>query len=426
MTVIVPQEFLRALFARAVAAADPSHTVAANIPAPAAGRTVVVAAGKAAGAMARAFELAWAGERRRLTGLAVMPHGARASLDCLQVMHAAHPVPDEASLRAGHAALAAAASLGAADQLVVLLSGGASAVLAAPAPSITLADKQAVTRALLACGASIGEINAVRKHLSWIKGGRLACAAAPAPVLTLALSDVVGDDPETIGSGPTVGDSTTSAMARAVLSRYGIAVPKAVSAWIERAEAETPKPGDPRLGHATWKLVGSARQALDAAADHARTLGVTPVLLGDAIEGEAREVGRVLAGLARACRYGNGPARPPCVLISGGETTVTLRHPAPGRGGRNVECLLASALALQGAPGIYAFAADTDGIDGQSGAAGAWVAPDTLVRAEAGGIPARAALERHDAASLFARIGDLVVTGATGTNVNDFRALLVL
>lgn len=338
------------------------------------------------------------------------------------VIEAAHPVPDAHGQSAARLILAAVQNLNENDLVLCLISGGGSALLAVPGNGISLEDKQEINRALLRSGADISEMNAVRKHLSAIKGGRLAIAAAPAPVLTLAISDVPGDDPSVIASGPTVADPTTREDALAVLDRYGINSPRIAN--ILRNAQETPKPGDPRLANATLKIIANAQGSLEAAAEAAREAGVTPLILGDAIEGEAREVGRVLAGIARqVVQYGQ-PVAPPVVLLSGGETTVTVR--GNGRGGRNAELLLGFALAADGLPGVYALACDTDGIDGSEDNAGAVVTPDTLTRAENIGENAVQRLEDNDAYTFFKNIDDLIVTGPTRTNVNDFRAVLIM
>lgn len=421
--------FLTSLFAAATAAADPARCVPpalAALPPPGpGGRLCVIGAGKASAAMARAVETHWPGA---LSGLVVTRYGFAVPCARIEIVEAAHPVPDAAGERAARRMLERVRGLGPQDRVLALISGGGSALLAAPAPGIDLAAKQAVTRALLACGADIHEINCVRKHLSAIKGGWLAVAAWPAPVLTLAISDVAGDDPEVIASGPTVADPGTRTEALAILERYAIDAPPAVRAWLQRAEAETPKPGDPRLATAGFRLVASPAQALAAAAAAARAAGIAPLVLGDEIAGEAREVARVLAAIARSCARHGTPARPPCVLLSGGEATVTLpRAPGgPARGGRNSELLLALALALQGHPRIHALAADTDGIDGTEDNAGALLSPSTLARAAAQGLDARTALDRHDAYGFFAALGDLLHTGPTLTNVNDLHAILVL
>jgi glycerate-2-kinase len=332
-------------------------------------------------------------------------------------------VPDANGEAAARALLEAVAGLGPDDLVIALVSGGGSALLTLPAPGLTLADKQAVNRALLKSGADIGEMNCVRKHLSAIKGGRLAAAAFPARLLALAISDVPGDDPAVIASGPTVADPTTFAEARAVLAKYGITEPAAVLAHLARAADETPKPGDPRLARAELRLIATPRTSLEAAARVAEAEGVRPLILGDALEGEAREVARVLAAIARSARRHGHPVPAPCVLLSGGETTVTVK--GQGKGGRNVELLLALAVALRGEPGVWALAADTDGIDGAEPVAGAVLRPDSLDRAAAAGLDAKAMLARNDAHPFFAALGDQVVTGPTLTNVNDFRAVLV-
>ncbi|MGE0260692.1 MAG: glycerate kinase [Alphaproteobacteria bacterium] len=421
---------LSALFDAALAAADPARAVAAHMPEPVTGRTVVVGAGKASAAMARAFEANWSGP---LDGLVVTRRGHALRCERIEIVEASHPVPDPAGEKAARRILDLARGLGPGDQLVSLISGGGSALLALPAPGLTLADKQEVTRALLASGATIGEINAVRKHLSAIKGGRLAAAAFPARVLTLAISDVPGDDPAVIASGPTVPDPTTFADARAVLDKYRIDRPTAVIAHLEAGGEETPKPGDPVFERTRFALIASPQQALAAAADAAEARGIAPIVLSDRIEGEARDVAAVHAAIALQLsagrfRIGGSVVTPPAVLLSGGETTVTLGAAGrgAGRGGRNSEFLLALTACLNGAPGIAALACDTDGIDGTEDNAGAMVYPDTLSRAACGGVAIKEALARHDSYGFFAATGDLIVTGPTLTNVNDFRAILVL
>lgn len=420
-----PREFLLSLFDAALAAANPSVCVPPHLPDPAAvkGRIVVVGAGKAAAAMAAAVETAWSGELHRVDGLVVTRYGHGMPTRRIEVVEAAHPTPDAAGQQAAARILAAVRGLSADDLVLVLLSGGGSALLSAPLPGITLDDKRAVTRALLASGAAIGEMNCLRKHLSALKGGRLALAAAPARVLTLAISDVPGDDVSTIASGPTVPDPTTCADALAIAARYGIALPAAARTALASGAAETPKPGDPGFARCGARVVATAQGALAAAAAAARAHGVTPLVLGDAIEGEAREVARVLGGIALSCAAHGVPLAGPCVLLSGGETTVTLR--GEGRGGRNAEFLLGLALALGGHPRLAAIACDTDGIDGSEDNAGALLLPDTPARAAAAGIDLRARLAENDAYGVFAALGDLVVTGPTRTNVNDFRAILV-
>jgi hydroxypyruvate reductase len=415
-----PRVLLRRLFDAAVAAADPLRCVPPHLPKPPKGRTIVLGAGKASAAMAKAVEEHWPGE---LSGLIVTRYGSGVPCRKIEIVEAAHPVPDAKGRETARRILDLARTARPDDLVLCLISGGGSALLALPAEGVSLEDKQAVNRALLACGANIGEMNCVRKHLSAIKGGRLAAAAAPARVVTLLISDVPGDDPATIASGPTVPDPTTFADARAVFAKYGIDAPEAVRRRFEAARDETPKPGDPRLANIETRLIARPLASLEAAAEAARAAGVTPIILGDAIEGEAREVATVMAGIARSARRHGHPARPPVVLLSGGETTVTVR--GRGRGGRNAEFLLALALALQGEDGISAIAGDTDGIDGSEDNAGAMIDPTTLERARHQGIDAKARFADNDAYTLFAGIGDLVVTGPTLTNVNDFRAILV-
>jgi glycerate-2-kinase len=414
---------LRGVFDAAVAAADPRVVLARHLPAKPAGRCIVVGGGKSAAVMAAALEDAWPDVA--LEGVVVTRYGHAVPTRRIAVIEAAHPVPDAAGQAGAARLLAAVRGLSADDLVIALISGGASALLSLPAPGLTLADKQAVSRALLHSGATITEMNVVRKHLSAIKGGRLAAAAAPARVVTLAISDVPGDDPAVIGSGPTVADPTTFAEARAILARTGAAVPAAVAAHLERAAEETPKPG--RLEADPPILIATPLMALRAAAAAAEAAGLTPLILGDALEGESRELGTVLAGIAASVRAAGEPLAPPCLLLSGGETTVTIRGggAGPGRGGRNTECLLGLALALREAPDIWAIAGDTDGIDGTDDAAGAIVTPTTLTRARAAGLDPRAVLDRHDSYGLFDAIGDLVRTGPTLTNVNDIRAVLI-
>jgi hydroxypyruvate reductase len=417
---MTPRDILRRLFDVAVAAADPAQCVPPHLPPDDGGRLIVIGAGKAAAAMAQAVEQHWSGP---LAGLVVTRYGHGVPCQRIEVVEAAHPVPDAAGEAAANSILGQIFGLTVADRVLALVSGGGSALLAAPAVGVTLAEKRALTSALLKSGASIGEINCVRKHLSAIKGGRLAAAAYPASVLTLAISDVPGDDPAVIASGPTVGDPTTCADALRVLDAYAIDVPSDLRQRLESGELETPKPGDPRLARSEFRLIASPRQMLETAAAEARRLGITPLILSDALEGEAREVGKVLAGMAKSCAQHGFPAAKPCVLLSGGETTVTVR--GDGRGGRNTEFLLALALALDSAPGIHALAADTDGIDGSEDNAGAFISPDTLRRAKAAGLDVPGLLANNDAWACFAELGDLLVTGPTRTNVNDFRAVLI-
>ena len=419
----IERDLLLRMFQAAVDAAAPRTCLPHHLPPPPRGRTVVVGAGKAAAAMARVVETHWPADRP-LCGLVVTRyrHGDGAA-DRIEVVEAGHPVPDEAGRDAAIRMLGMVAGLAADDLVLCLMSGGASALLALPAPGIDLAAKQEVTRALLRSGAAIGEMNAVRKHLSAIKGGRLAEAAWPARLVTLMISDVPGDDPAVIGSGPTIPDRTTLADARAVLARYGIVPPASVADRLHDPAAETPKPGAAAFDGNRTVLVATPQLALEAAASIARSAGVMPMILGNAIEGEAAETARVMAGIARQAAAHGQPAGPPCVLISGGETTVTVR--GHGRGGRNAEFLLGLAVALGGHAGIHAIACDTDGIDGTEDNAGALLSPDSLERAGALGIDARARLSDNDGYGYFAALGDLVVTGPTRTNVNDFRAILV-
>ena len=418
------RQILRRLFDAAIAAADPARCLPPylppQLPPDDGGRLIVVGAGKAAAAMAQAVEQNWSG---RLEGVVVTRYGHGVPCQRIKIIEAAHPVPDAAGEAAANFIFGQISGLTAADRVLALMSGGGSALLAAPAAGLTLDGKRAITAALLKSGAGIGEINCVRKHLSAIKGGRLAAAAWPARLLTLAISDVPGDDPAVIASGPTVADPTTAAEALAILDFYAIPIDAGLRQRLLSGELETPKPGDPLLANSEFRLIASPRQMLEAAAAEARRLGVTPLILGDAIEGEAREVGKVMAAMARACGQHGFPAKTPVLLLSGGETTVTVK--GSGRGGRNSEFLLGLALALDGAPGIHALAADTDGIDGSEDNAGAFVGPDTLARARAAGLDGRAHLAANDAWGFFAGLGDLLVTGPTRTNVNDFRAILV-
>lgn len=424
---------LRGLFDAAVARALPSRVIGGQLPAPpdpARGRTLVLGAGKAGGAMAAAVDALWPADTP-LSGLVItrdghVPPGLAARPGRIEVVEAAHPVPDAAGLAATARLMALTQGLSAHDLVLCLISGGGSALLTQPAPGLTLADKQALNKALLNSGAAIDEMNTVRKHLSAVKGGRLAALCAPARVVTLLISDVPGDDPAVIASGPTVPDASTCADALAILDRYGIAVPAAARAGLESGAFESPKPGAACFAGHEVRLVATPRQSLQAAAEAARAAGLAVHVLGDDLEGESRTVGQVHAALARSVARHGEPFARPCVLLSGGETTVTLRHPSPGRGGRAGEFLLGLAVALQGQPGVWALAADTDGIDGVEDNAGALVSPDTLARAAALGLKAGESLDRHDAYGFFSALGDLVVTGPTFTNVNDFRAVLVV
>ena len=414
--------FLRSLFDGAIAAAMPARVVPRHLPKPPKGRTIVLGAGKASAAMAKAVEENWSGP---LSGLVVTRYGHAAACQRVEIVEAAHPVPDVRGEDAARRILDLARSAGHDDLVLCLISGGGSALLALPAEGLTLADKQAMNRALLSSGATISEMNTVRKHLSAIKGGRFAAAAHPARVVTLLISDVPGDDPGTIASGPTVADPTTFADARAVLARHRIEAPPAVVAHLGAGKDESPKPGDPRMANAHAIIVASPLASLEAAVVVARAAGVRPVILGDAIEGEARDVGRAMAATALAVREKGAPVAAPAVLLSGGETTVTVKAKG-GRGGRNGEFVAGLALGLAGTPGIFALAADTDGIDGSEDNAGAVATPDTLARAAALGLDLGAALAGNDTYPVFAALGDLVETGPTLTNVNDFRAILIV
>lgn len=411
---------LRAMFDAAVAAADPMRVVPPHLPKYPSGRCVVVGAGKASAAMARACEKHWPGG---LSGLVVTRYGHGVACDRIEIVEAAHPVPDAAGERAAHRMLEMVQDLGAEDLVIALMSGGGSSLLTLPTDGLTLADKQAINRRLLASGASIHEINCVRKHLSAIKGGRLAAAAHPARVVTLVISDVPGDDPTAAASGPTLADPTSAEEAQAILRKYAIAEPAAVLRHLASCD-ETPKPGDPRLARNEVHVIAAAENSLRAAARAAREAGLSPLILGDAIEGEAREVARVMAGMAQQARWHGEPVPPPCVLLSGGETTVTVH--GQGRGGRNVEFLLALGIALQGAPEVFALAADTDGVDGAEEIAGAMLRPDSLDRAARLGLDPQQMLADNDAHSFFAALGDQIITGPTLTNVNDFRAIAIL
>lgn len=413
-----PAAVLRRLFDAAVDAALPAHVVAAHLPEPPPGRTVVIGAGKAAAAMAQAVEAAWPGP---ISGLVITPYGHGAACRQIEVIEAAHPVVDAAGLSATSTLLERLEGLTADDLVLCLLSGGASALLAAPAPGVALADKQAVTRALLRSGATIAEINCVRKHLSAVKGGRLARLAGPARVVTLAISDVPGDDPSTIGSGPTVPDPTTREQALAILERDLAEVPEAIRIHLLDPASETLKPDPDRP--ADVRIVAAPAQAMAAAASLARKLGYAPLVLGSDLEGEASTVAERHAAVVRQILAGDGPVAPPCAILSGGETTVSLR--GSGQGGRNTEFLLALAIALDGEAHVHGLAADTDGIDGSGDNAGAMIGPDTLDRAGRAGLSAQARLANNDARGFFAELGDLVVTGPTRTNVNDFRAILI-
>ena len=411
---------LRRMFDAAIAAAQPALCVPPALPEKPKGRLLVIGAGKASAEMARAVEAHWDGP---LTGLVVTRYGYAVPCERIEIVEAAHPVPDAAGLQAARRMLDRVQGLSADDIVLCLISGGGSSLLPLPLDGITLADKQLINQQLLRSGASIGEMNCVRRHLSAIKGGRLAAACHPARVVTLLISDVPGDDPRDIASGPTVADASTCADALDIIRRYGLELPDNVLEVLRSGRGESVKPGDPRLARAEVRLVATPQMALQAAAQVALQAGVTPYILGDSIEGEAREVGKVMAAMALQAVDHDQPFDKPCVLLSGGETTVTVR--GKGRGGRNVEFLLACALALRGRAGIYGLAGDTDGVDGQEEIAGAAIAPDTLARAWEQGLRPGDALDDNDGHGFFQALGDSVVTGPTLTNVNDFRALLV-
>ncbi len=421
------RELLLGSFHAALRAADPLHIVPNHLPPPPRGRTVVVGAGKAAASMASAVESHWPAGKP-LEGLVVTRYGHGLPTKRIEVIEASHPVPDDAGEKAATRILDLAAGLSADDLLLVLVSGGGSALLSLPADGVSMADLKAVTRELLACGAPIEDINTVRKHLSRIQGGRLA-ASTQARVAALIISDVTGDDPTHIASGPCAPDPTTFADAISVLQRYRVSAPAAVQARLRDGAAhriaETPKPGDDAFGaRVDNRVIATAHASLQAAADFARSKGITPLVLGDSVTGEASEVAKAYAALAREVKHHGQPARAPVALISGGETTVTVKD-GHGRGGRNSEFLLSLAIALDGQAGTWALACDTDGIDGSEDNAGAWLAPDTIRRARAMGLDPRAMLAGNDGYGFFAAVDSLVVTGPTRTNVNDFRVILV-
>ena len=415
-----PRELLRKMFDAAVNAAQPEHCIPPHLPAPPRGRLLIIGAGKASAAMAKAVEDHWAGE---LSGLVVTRYGYAVSCRRIEIVEAAHPVPDAAGLAAARRILDLVQRLSPEDVVLCLISGGGSSLLVLPAEGLTLEDKQAVNTALLKSGASISEMNCVRRHLSAIKGGRLAAACHPAKVVTLLISDVPGDNPIDIASGPTVPDPTTCADALDITKRYGIEVSRKVIDILESGRGETVKPGDPRLAGIDTRMIATPQMALEAAAALARDAGIPAHILGDSIEGEARDVGKVMAGIALQVAQRGQPFAPPCMLLSGGETTVTVR--GSGRGGRNVEFLLSLGVALDGHPGIFAIAGDTDGVDGQEEIAGATLSPDSLARAWAKGIRPKDSLANNDGHGFFGALGDSLVTGPTLTNVNDFRAVLV-
>jgi hydroxypyruvate reductase len=409
---------LRALFDRAVEVADPMRSLPAHLPPRPAGRVVVVGAGKASARMAEAVEAEWGS----CEGLVITRYGHGRPTRGIEVVEAAHPVPDAAGEAATERMLRLVGALGEGDLALALISGGASALLVAPAEGVSLADKRAVNAALLASGAPIGDMNVVRKHLSRVKGGQLAAAAFPARLLALAISDVPGDEPATVGSGPTVGEVSTPGDARAILARWGIAVPPSVISVLSGPTGVV-APGDPRLARAETRVIAAPAQSLAAAAEMARAAGCEVLLGSDAVQGEAREVAARMGAEALALRAARGDGAPPLLLLSGGELTVTRR--GDGVGGPNAEFALALALALGGAAGLHALACDSDGVDGAAEVAGAVIGPDTLPRARALGLDPEEALSRNDAHGFFEALGDQVVTGPTLTNVNDVRAILV-
>ncbi|HEV7307932.1 glycerate kinase [Ensifer sp.] len=415
-----PRRFLEALFTSAVAAADPEKVIAANLPARPKGRTVVVGAGKGAAQMAAAFERHWDGP---LSGVVVTRYGYAAPCERIEVLEASHPLPDENGLQAAKRLLSEVDGLTEDDLVVALVCGGGSALLPSPPPGLSLEDEIAVNRALLVSGAPISAMNAVRKHVSMIKGGRLAAAAYPAKVVSLIVSDIPGDDPALVASGPTLADASTREDALKLIDRYGLDLPGNVMAWIRSADSVAPSPDDPRFARNEVRLIASAAVSLEAAADEARAAGIEAIILSDAIEGEARDVGGVHAAIAREVAGRGRPFSKPVVVLSGGETTVTIR--GKGKGGRNSEFLLALALGIDGAKGVSALAADTDGIDGSEDNAGAFADDTTIARLAAQRLDAAGLLQKNDSWSAFDALGDLFKPGPTGTNVNDFRAILV-
>lgn len=417
---IEPRQLLQQMFNAAIEAAQPTHCIPAYLPMPSKGRLVVIGAGKASAEMARVVEQHWPGP---LSGLVVTRYGYAVPCERIEIAEAAHPVPDAAGMAAATRIRDFVSNLSADDTVLCLISGGGSALMPLPLEGITLEDKQAVSRALLKSGATISEMNCLRRHLSAIKGGRLAAASHPAKVVSLLISDVPGDNPCDIASGPTVGDPTTCADALAIVRRYGIELPANVRAVLESGQGESVKPNDPRLSGNETHIIAAPQMALEAAAKVAKAAGIRPYILGDDIEGEAQDVGKVMAALTRQTALRGEPFETPCVLISGGETTVTVS--GSGRGGRNVEFLLSLGIALGGLAGVHALAGDTDGVDGLEEIAGAYLAPDSLARAWAKGIRPKDSLDNNDGHGFFSALGDSVITGPTLTNVNDFRAILI-
>ncbi|WP_088286859.1 glycerate kinase [Ideonella sp. A 288] len=420
MNEIDRRPLLRAMFDAAIAAAQPARCLPPHLPAPPKGRTIVIGAGKASAEMARVFEDHWAGP---LAGLVVTQYGHERPCRRIEIVQAAHPVPDEAGLLATRRIRQLVCGLSEDDLVIALISGGGSSLLVAPAEGLTLADKRAINAALLVSGASISEMNCVRRHLSSIKGGRLGAACHPARLVTLLISDVPADGPIDIASGPTVPDPTTCSDALAIIDRYGIGPSPAARTLLTSGAGESVKPGDSRLRGADLRIISAPQRSLEAAAEIARGAGLVTHILGDSLEGESRELGKSLAGIVRQVAARGQPFAAPCVLLSGGETTVTLK--GSGRGGRNVEFLLSLGIALRGLGGVHALAGDTDGVDGAEAIAGAVLAPDTLARAWSLGIDPCVSLDRNDGHGFFQALGDSVVTGPTLTNVNDFRAIVI-
>ncbi|WP_159864990.1 MULTISPECIES: glycerate kinase [unclassified Raoultella] len=418
---INPESLLKNMFLAAIESAQPHHSIPKYLPNDKKGKLIVIGAGKASAAMAKAVEDNWEGE---LSGVVVTRYGYAVPCQHIDIMEAAHPVPDEAGLSAAKRMLSLVSHLSAEDTVLCLISGGGSSLLTLPFDGISLDEKKAINRELLRSGATIGEMNCVRRHLSAIKGGRLAAACYPARLVTLMISDVPGDDPRDIASGPTVGDPSTCEDALDIIRRYGISLPEHIVHILKTGLSESLKPGDMRLNNSEVHLISTPQLALESAAAMAVKQGISAHILGDSIEGEARDVGKVMAGIARQVALHDQPFRKPCVILSGGETTVTVR--GNGRGGRNVEYLLALAIQLNGLPGIYALAGDTDGVDGQEEIAGAWLSPQTLKRAAEAGLNARDALNNNDGHGFFAALDDSIITGPTLTNVNDFRCVLVI
>ncbi len=417
------EQLLRDMFAVAVQAAQPSETLEAFVPDVPMGRTVVIGAGKASAAMARAFEAVWQGPADKLSGLVVTRYGYSVPCEHIEIVEASHPVPDLAGEQAAKRILDTVSGLTADDLVVCLISGGGSSLLSLPAAGLTLEDKQHINKALLKSGANIREMNCVRKHLSAIKGGRLARACVPARVVSLIISDVPDDDLDVIASGPTVPDPTSFSDALAILKKYDIEQPVAVLEHLRRAEEETPSAADIAFTKTESHLIATPQFSLEAAAKVAQAAGYTPMILGDSIEGEASDVAIVHAAIAKQVKRHHQPLAAPCVILSGGETTVTVN--GSGRGGRNAEFALALSVALNGLPGVYALAADTDGIDGSEDNAGVVIRPDLLALAERKGLDAKMFLANNDGYGFFKQLDALVMTGPTFTNVNDFRAMLI-